>query len=381
MMMGSAIFPGPCAFVTPYRYLGTFPSTDLDHRECTIDVYSKSLSNVTPPGRLPRVKLLARTPGGTAEITYDTQWRFWVGNVRPVDGGIEVYQSYQHGGGVRFHLKGDHWILAEEDVLGVDSNDLANQELSTIPEDLRTLIKLVHNSPSLDSGWFNPTALVRAVNGLRSEGKEKAIRALRAYYDMARLADSHWTGLRTDRILPILQLLFIPEEGAPERPRLREYALRDLEGDRSAWPLFPLVLQEDIPFLPAPHGDHYADEVPDDVLAAVNYVFKCGQLRDKPLSPLVAPCQALKNLMATPAWKRFSGNRDPSVRFEGDLLIQAVVATHTLCPVTANQYMSLEREIVGLNDQEWQARVEALQMLAPKWDAVKQDFTTGKPLH
>ena len=381
MMIGSALFPGPFAFVTPYEYLGTFPSTDLDHRECTIDVYSKSLSNVTPPGRLPRVQLLAHTPSGTTKTTYDTGWRFWVGNIRPIDGGIEVYHAYPHGGGVRFHLKDDHWILAEEDVLGVDPRELAALEVSASPEELRALIKLVHNSPGLDAGWFNPTALIRAVNGLRLAGKEKAIRALRAYYDMARLNDSHWAELRADRILPILQLLFVPEGGAPERPRLREYALRGLDVDTSAWPLFPLVVQEDIPFLPAPHSDRYADEVPDDVLAAVDYSSKYGVLRDKPLSPQAAPCQAVETLMATPAWKDFAGHGNPGVRVEGDLLIQALSATHTICPVTANQYNSLEREPFGTSDQEWKARVDALQELVPKWDAVKQDFVAGKTLH
>jgi hypothetical protein len=379
VMFGAGARPGPLGFLFPYRHLGTFVSTDLDRRECTVDVYAKALSSVTPPGALPRMKLVARTPSGTAETTYDTGWRFWVGNVRPVDGGIEIYHAHPHGGGVRFHLKDDRWTLAEEGVLGVDSRDLVDPELAAVPEDLRALIKLIHNSPGPEAGWFNPAALVRATNGLRAAGKEGAIRALRAYCDLVRPYESNGGDRRADRVLPILRLLFTPGAGAPERSRLRESVLRDVEVDPSAWPLFPLVIQDDIPFLPAPHDRRYAHEVPGDALAAVNDAAEFGLLRDEPLSPRTSPCQAALHLMASPAWKHFARQVDPGAGPEGDLLIQALVATHSICPVTANQYTSLQREAVGTNDPEWRSLSEAVRALAPKWDAGRQEFIAGKP--
>lgn len=377
LVIAAAFAPGPLSWVTPYSLVGTAHSTDLGNRECSIEVYSKALSNVTPPGSLPRVKLIARSRSGTATTTFDSGWRFWVGNLRPVPGGIEIYHSYPHGSGVRFLLKDDQWILAEGDVLGVENMDLTDSDLGATPEDLSPLVQLIHQSPSLEAAWFNPTALVRAVNALQSEGKEKAIRSLRAYHDLARTNEPHWIRPTSDRILPILDLLFIPEAGAPERPRLREQILRDAGAPRSAWPLFPIILVDDLPFLPVPHAALYANETPDDVPAAIEYASTYGVLREKPLAPRIPPTQAVETLLGTPEWKAFATDGNLTRGCTGELLIQALIATHTICPVTVAQYNALERETTSPVDQEWWDRVDKLRTLAPKWDERIQDFVAG----
>src|SRR5689334_18945307 len=72
----------------PYKNVGSFSTTDLSGNPCQVNVDVKELGVMTPPGALPRLKLVAVSKSGTDTKIYDTRWRFGLATVRPVEGGI-----------------------------------------------------------------------------------------------------------------------------------------------------------------------------------------------------------------------------------------------------------------------------------------------------
>jgi len=109
----AAIHPGPFAPILPYQTLGTYPTTDTEGGAWVVEVSYKYLSNMIPPGMLPRIRLIAKSSKGTASFTHDTHWRFGVSDARPVAGGIEVFTG-EHG--VRFELKGGDWRVSNRQI-------------------------------------------------------------------------------------------------------------------------------------------------------------------------------------------------------------------------------------------------------------------------
>ena len=85
-------FPGPLSWVLPYENVGSWKVTDLSGNACVVEVSVKYLSNTIPPGVKPRLKLEARwNTLGSDTLTFDTGWRFGLADIRPVDGGIDVF--------------------------------------------------------------------------------------------------------------------------------------------------------------------------------------------------------------------------------------------------------------------------------------------------
>jgi len=85
-------------------------------------------------------------------------------------------------------------------------------ELSAeIGEDLFPHVYVVHQSPSVDSGRFDPARLILAVHELHALGKDRALDVL-ATYDRLVQRDSRRSvkyDLNENRIEPILELLFV----------------------------------------------------------------------------------------------------------------------------------------------------------------------------
>jgi len=144
-------------------------------------------------------------------------------------------------------------------------------------EELRRILRIIHQSPRPDGREFNPRNLIVAVNALQPLGKEKALAALMEYYRVTDNRDE----AQSEFI--ILRALFdLPERGfmppmfigapAPDEPK-----------DPKKIPRFPLAIVDDVPFMLV---DGYAlAGMPQSPLEHLTYFREHGQLRAKKLFP------------------------------------------------------------------------------------------------
>jgi hypothetical protein len=104
-LVAAPVTPGLFSFLIPYERLGDFMTTDLDGNEIHVRVDAKSMSSSIPPGELPRLRLSWSGVDGTAVLVHDTGWRFSPGDIRPIRGGLDVYEGTPAGWGWRFLLR------------------------------------------------------------------------------------------------------------------------------------------------------------------------------------------------------------------------------------------------------------------------------------
>jgi hypothetical protein len=184
----------------------------------------------------------------------------------------------------------------------------------------------IHQVSHLDGDAFDPTALIRAVNRLRSVGKYAATAAIINYLT---LCDSDRDqcfkyDLHRQKILLILSLLFEAKEGERARAKYFENADRvpPATGLPKGWETFPLVLSDDVPFMlcagfggvrePRKKGDdegRIINTAGSGRLGIRHHLAYCLQhceLRATDLSPKASASAAYAKLVETPAMKDFS---------------------------------------------------------------------------
>jgi hypothetical protein len=156
-----------------------------------------------------------------------------------------------------------------------------------IDEDLYPALKAIHNAPRVYGGGFNPLGLIRAVNILHPMGKEKAIAALRTYNT---LCQSNRHAFNKKRIFLIVRILFEPIQES--MPRM---SIGAPDAEERGWPIFPLTLIDDIPFMVCNgYSLHGRAESP---LVHIEFAEKSCLLRAKPLAPSASPARAAQRLL------------------------------------------------------------------------------------
>jgi hypothetical protein len=113
LSFAATYFPRPLAFARPYEPLGQWNTTDVGGAPCVVDLYLKNLGVSNPPGTSPRLKVVGNSADGRATKTYDTDWRFWSGTVRPIPGGIAVFRGSNTVPRIQFLLKDGTWSVME----------------------------------------------------------------------------------------------------------------------------------------------------------------------------------------------------------------------------------------------------------------------------
>jgi hypothetical protein len=192
----------------------------------------------------------------------------------------------------------------------------------TIPgaQALSATMQAINGAPSVRENHFNPVMLVRAVNHLRALGKDKAIAELRKFLKIARwsISNAERDPVNIDTsdkqcVFLIVRLLFEPAKPGETLPRMRIGAMfpHPPDLDKALWPLFPLVVQDDIPFILIEGVN--LDGLAEGPSAHVDWAEKHCKLRARPLHPSNDPLGAVDNLMALPQTARltagFSGDR------------------------------------------------------------------------
>jgi hypothetical protein len=178
------------------------------------------------------------------------------------------------------------------------------------PPQLSTTLEAISRAPSLHGDEFDPVQLICAVNRLQVLGKEGAIRELRTFLAMAPrfhrgvrdaanidTADLHCT-------FWIMRVLFEPMEPSVALPAIRfgQMFPIDYATGEQFYPLFPIVVRDDIPFLFmtgfALGGSMMRPE------SYLGWAERSGRLRRQKLRPANDPLAAADAVLAMPLARR-----------------------------------------------------------------------------
>jgi hypothetical protein len=181
------------------------------------------------------------------------------------------------------------------------------------PPPINQTMRIINGAPSYSQNDFNPAKLVRAVNHLTPMGKEKAIPELRAFLKIAR--DSTNETVRCDEdidtsdrtcVFLIVRLLFEPAEPGGELPDIATVpfvpVVDEKNKDKKLWPLYPVYLQDDVPFFLVYGGA--LGGMPDQPDRHVDWAEKHGKIRGTLLRPIDNPMLAAARLAALPQTQR-----------------------------------------------------------------------------
>ena len=249
---------------------------------------------------------------------------------------------------------------------------------SKIERDLYPYLELVHKSP-LNQGYeFNPLALIRAVNGLHSLGKEQALAVLRRYFELIELIadiERSWEyNINPKRIFLIARLLFVRNDSNPQMPKLL-LGLPDVEPSSkdNSWPLFPLAIERQIPFFMVQGysiGGRGASPLPH-----LDYCQQQCQLRHQPLEPETSPIVAVESLLASERFKRLIARKNKR-HYCIMLYLQALRAMAPLYVVSDSE-MALLFPRADINFTiEWNRHARAINQLSPRWQKEAQQFVS-----
>jgi len=224
-------------------------------------------------------------------------------------------------------------------------------------------IAAIHRSPSAQQGLaFDPVPLIRAVNTLQALGKEKALKALRAYSRLARDAspeEVHKHSLDEYRILPILLLLF---DGMPGY----RIGAGDVDVD------IPVVLIQDLPFMLV--AGYALDGRPPD---PADYLRRAtGDLRASPLAPRALPMDAADELTRSPVWKGLKLGAGNEGRKRWQMRRQALEAAGTVFSLRPDETTS--DCCVDPTETQWRAAVDRAKEAGIVWSPEIQDFILGR---
>lgn len=224
-------------------------------------------------------------------------------------------------------------------------------------------IEAIHRSPSAQQGLaFDPIPLIRAVNALLPLGKEKALKALRAYARLARDASAeevHKHSLDGCRILPLALLLF---EGMP--------GYRIGEGDVDVE--VPVVLVQDVPFMLV--AGYTINGKPPDPAEYLQQA--TGALRASPLAPRGLPLEAADELLRSPLWKTLKLGPGSEGRKKWQMRRQALEAAGTVFSLRPDE--TTTDCCVDPTETQWRAAVERARGAGIVWSPEIQDFILGR---
>ncbi len=252
------------------------------------------------------------------------------------------------------------------------------------PRPLSRIQKIINTSPLPAAGGFDPVALIRAVNELHALGKDKALAELRSFAKEARGFPTFEVRVPEDIstadkqcLFAIIMLLF--EADSPKYPVPNPALGGPLPSpgakDWPLWPLYPFVVEDDIPFCLAEGFVLAGMATPPET--HIKWAEQHGRLRTKPLRPKTDPVTAATKILATPQGQRLFGKDCKAEHYHGILMHQALAALPGLLPPTKER----GRFITSKNydgDADWRDCQQKAAALDLRWDADAMKWVKGR---
>jgi len=269
----------------------------------------------------------------------------------------------------------------------VSFSDRKMELFKQLPDPIWDCVKLIHNSSRPGPEEFDPISVIRAVNGLRTKEKDVVVNALLAYRRAATdySNQDRWIyDLDQEKIPVICHLLFAPSNGAPEMLAFPFHGYHaDTDVARKTWPLFPLVVIEDIPFYLAQQGPRFGP--PYDPRDLIEYCRCYCSLRRKPLVPGVSPIEAVDTIYTCKTWQHIFHGKDWRELDEGVsdgtrnkyfIREQAFRCVHKYLPEeTGPQFDFRLFPSDTFGDNLWREYLSKLGQPCFVWNSVTQEFS------
>ncbi len=206
-------------------------------------------------------------------------------------------------------------------------------------------------------------ALIRAVNALRSLGKERALAVLEKYVELTRDAGYFHD---PDVVFWIIRVLFEPirlDERIPE-PGVAVSLVGRNSAEAMRWSLIPMALSADIPFMVG-HQIGMGG-VPEHPSSHIRWARLHGVIRDDALVPTANPLAAAEAILGS---QRFQA-LDDFARSLATMSIrsQALAMVEGLLPPTG------QRD--NVRDDQWKSLLKAAAERGIHWDAKSEQFVT-----
>jgi len=305
-------------------------------------------------------KLPPRRPRNAGGGSYELGSRGWVyDDLYPLD---EIYDLY-----IVWNDKARESGIRSVEVVG-----FPDLRAKINPGHFNALMAL-HRSPPAENCWsFDPVLLLRAINALRELGSE-AQPALRSYVDLARrlpFEERRKYSLDETRLFPVLQI----HSTSPSPFRLGAGGVSN--PGAATWPLFPLVLEGDLPFIVV--MDYFRAGKGEDPSGRLGPGFV---LRAAPMSPGTNPVEAVEALTASSRWVALleasdSENPKPTAQRAKQLrqLIRSQ-ALEALAPIYSPPPDEPLQDCCKDPDEiRWTRVVQEVRALGIRWDPGRQDF-------
>lgn len=249
------------------------------------------------------------------------------------------------------------------------------------PPRLSPTLERINSASTWENDPSRTAELVRAVNVLRTLGKQKALAALREYLESAAESDqleldpaNIETGDRNG-VFWIVRLLFEPARAGariPE-PMLGAPSPSPDAADRELWPLFPIELADDIPFMLV-EGWTLAGR-PEDPSSHLVWAERYGVLRAQPLRPADNPMRVAERLASLPKTHRLAMFPTDARRTGDNLKRQAWRMVAGLLPA-----IELDNDQLGeFTSDEWRRLRKASRDRNLHWDETQQAFAVDAP--
>lgn len=228
--------------------------------------------------------------------------------------------------------------------------------LPPAPE-LDPILQLINAASRWPKRCADATAIIKAVNGLQPLGKQEALDSLRRYvaiapdgfFDNDRVAfDPANIDQGNHRVaFWIIRLLFEPAQAGTRipQPMIGAAVPHRPKADDGLWPLFPIELVDDVPFMIAEGwnlGGH-----PQHPSAHIAWAERYGVIRDAPLRPADDPLAAADRLLSLPKSQRLIVRtdhiRNQTWQFVANVLSMPDRDQRRFNEVTDNQWDNLRR--------------------------------------
>ncbi|MFC1758911.1 hypothetical protein ACFL2H_09100 [Planctomycetota bacterium] len=243
------------------------------------------------------------------------------------------------------------------------------------PPSIGKTMQIVNGAPSYDPNNFNPAKLVRAVNHLMPMGKKKAIHELREFLKIAR--DSSNETIRRDEnidtsdrtcVFLIVRLLFESADPTDKPPAILTVPFTPIpdDEDKILWPLYPVHIQDDIPFFLVYGGG--LGGAPDQPERHIDWTEKQGRLRNKRLRPIDNPVLAATRLAALSQTERL---------YEGEPDYYKATPYRQAWNIIEDADPKLPKPIPPANtwdEPDWDARVKAAAKRDIHWSQGEQRY-------
>ncbi|MDB5339731.1 MAG: hypothetical protein JWN70_5350 [Planctomycetaceae bacterium] len=223
--------------------------------------------------------------------------------------------------------------------------------------------------------------VIRAVNALQRLGKEQALARLEEY-----LA---WTSIRPpfDRrrsaydepkiVFWIVRLLFEPADPARRNPSpaIAVFLLDNDSRDQSLWPLEPLELINDIPFMVG-HGTFFGGQE-EHPASHIEWVRRNSIMRTTPLIPSQSPLAAAEALLTSPKFRRL----DAETRRQATTSIRT--HAYRMSPEVPKSWPEYndqddEQQRQTKFDRYWRSLLDQEREQKIAWDPQAEKFVAGK---